>query len=557
MLRGEPRTFTPLGVSDALDEARAFPGACRALINLIPDPTTRGVWQARPAAVQLTDFTGFTTPGFVSALTVINGIAYGLVASGRNAGKDEPFAFNLASGLFQTVSGVTAGNTPTSPAATGDWVPPTMALVGVRLIVTHPGFSGANRFGWFDLSTPGAPAWSAGNTTGTLLPAVPVAVAKYMDRAWFAVNLATAYSSTYFTDTNGSLNLTRPTQIITYGDNVPIIGMKVMPFTNGQDPGINQALIVFKGSPEGASQIYQVTGDASQTYDTTTNIASVETVVQRSTLRVDEMHVPTTSVSALAAAVTPIGLLFVSPDGLRVLDQGAVVQKPIGAWGEGVNAPFLQQATASRTVAAASAGVYRVSFSNTLAGGAFQEYWFDLVRGVWSGPHTFPASLIAPFGNSFVMTPQGVLASLWKSDVQQGLTSSFTENGADLLFELRTVPMTDRGLMAQFSAVETAVCIAASGPADISVNAFDELATNVGVDVYTVEGAQSLWGQFDWGSAPWSGSTSLYRPRRIDWDRPLVYRRLEMSVSGKSTKALKIGDIFVREEVLGYEQQYP
>ncbi len=146
-----------------------------ALANLIPDPTTRGVFVARPAALSLIDFVigGFTAPGFISSALVVGDVVYGTIATGRNAAHDEPFAYNMATGAFLTIAGVLAGNTPTSPATSGAWTPPILAQVGSRIIVTHPGFPGAaTKFGWFDVS--GFSLVTTGNTnTSTLINGAP------------------------------------------------------------------------------------------------------------------------------------------------------------------------------------------------------------------------------------------------------------------------------------------------------------------------------------------------------------------------------------------------
>lgn len=146
-------TFRPRGCSDATDGTNAFPGAMQYLTNLIPDNAQADTWVPRPGAIALTTFATFTAPGFISSLLVIGNTAYGTIASGRNAGNDEPFALNLLSGIFLTVGGITAGNTPVSPPTTGTWTPPIIAQVGSRIVVTHPGFpGGATKFGWFDIS---------------------------------------------------------------------------------------------------------------------------------------------------------------------------------------------------------------------------------------------------------------------------------------------------------------------------------------------------------------------------------------------------------------------
>ena len=181
--RTQPIPFKPSGVTDTIDGSNSPPGSMAALINLIPDPSTDGVFVCRPAAEELTDFTGFTTPAFVSVLHVRGTLIYGMIASARNAGKDEPFCYDTDAQAFITISGVTNANSPTSPATTGAWQPPIIAAVGVYLIVTHPGFPGGagNYFGWLDITNTAAPVWAAGNTVTNPLPTPPKSVAQFQD----------------------------------------------------------------------------------------------------------------------------------------------------------------------------------------------------------------------------------------------------------------------------------------------------------------------------------------------------------------------------------------
>ncbi|RJQ38267.1 MAG: hypothetical protein C4555_05230 [Dehalococcoidia bacterium] len=555
-LPGAPRLFSPKSLTDTLDEARSFPGACSLLRNLIPDPTTTNVFQARPAAVQITDFAGFTAPGFVSALTVIGGIAYGLIASGRNPGQDEPFAFNIAGGTFQTVGNVLAGNTPASPPTTGDWTPPTMALIGAQLIVTHPGFDGiTNFFGWFDLSTPGSPVWNAGNTATTPLPRVPVAVVQFLDRAWFAVNPPNAPSATYFTDA-GTLTITAGTQILTYGDNVPIVGMKVMPLRTDTG-GAQHAIYVFKGTPDGTLNIWQVKGDASFT-DTVpfTGGGTAATQLVSSMTKI-ALNVNTSTFSPNSVVASSKGLFFIAPDGLRLIGTDGTVQDPLGLGGLGVNAPFLNMLNPTRAAGAANGSILRLSIT-PLDTGLPREYWLDFARGVWTGPHTFPASLIASYGNSFIMTPSGVTGTLWRSDAFQTPTSTFVENGVQMTFELRTSTMSDLGKMAQFEVVETSINMSSGANEMITVTAYDERALAVGQDIYDLEGAIVAALDIDFTldtDALDTGALAAYRPRRIDWPNALIYRRLMIGLAGNSTAFLRLGDIFIRENTLTYTQQ--
>src|SRR6185437_12090332 len=165
--RGIPLTHRARGLSDAKDGSNAFPGAMLSLANLVPDPTTPGFFAPRPAAVALTSFGGFTSPAQVNALMVVGALAYGMIAetTGAFTGKDVPFAYNILTNAFETI-GIPRGAAalPATPATTGDWTPPSMAVVGSRIIVTHPGFpGGATKFGWLDIS-----GFSDATHTGTV-----------------------------------------------------------------------------------------------------------------------------------------------------------------------------------------------------------------------------------------------------------------------------------------------------------------------------------------------------------------------------------------------------
>lgn len=152
--RENPIRFVPRTVSDTVDGDNSPEGACLSLANLLWAPDTPGVLLCRPANLELTNFPALTTPGIISVAYQLNGVIYGMIASGSPAGKDRPFAYNISTGMFIAISGIISANCPTTPASTGDWNPPTMDMVGSRLIVTHPGFNFADgfAFGYFDLS---------------------------------------------------------------------------------------------------------------------------------------------------------------------------------------------------------------------------------------------------------------------------------------------------------------------------------------------------------------------------------------------------------------------
>ena len=533
-----PLPFSPRGASDALDATNSFEGPMAALANLIPDPTTSNLWQCRPASLQLTPFTGFTTPGFMSALKVVGTLACGLIATGRNAGHDEPFVYNLLTQAFIVVSGVTAANTPTSPASSGAWTPPSVDLIGTKLIFTHPGFNfgGGFAFGVLDISNPAAPTWTATNTTVNPLPSLPSWVVNFGGRAWFLVNPATGQPASYFTDVLAPTVITNANQIITFDDNQQLTCAAGLGLYN-QTGGIVQALMVFKNT----ANVYQITGDFAL-----------------STLAKNSLNVATGTLSPLSVTPTPRGLTFLAPDGLRLIDFTAKISDPIGVDGSGINAPFIYSVIPSRVQAASNQNVLRVSVQNGLATGSpQQEWWYDISRHKWSGPHTFPASMIAPYNNTFILAPVGVLGSLWQSDVVQSNTSTFVENGQQLSFSFTTCFLPDAKQMCEFAVIETTVNMALiAGQQPVSVQALDQNGAVLGSVLQAAGGAGTLWGQFNWGQALWGGAANALSHRDCNWPAPLVFSRMQLNVTGNSILGFKIGDVFLRYQKLGYLQRY-
>lgn len=153
-----PLTFRPRGVSDALDGTNAFHGAMQLLADLVPAPGTPGVYVPRSASLPVTSFAGFNTPGVISVSYVIGSRVYGMIASQRFPGHDEPFCYDVRGGAFVPISGVNVNNVPRTLLTSGDWTPPMIsAPTTSRLLVSHVGFTAAGPlapfFGWLDISS--------------------------------------------------------------------------------------------------------------------------------------------------------------------------------------------------------------------------------------------------------------------------------------------------------------------------------------------------------------------------------------------------------------------
>lgn len=612
--RSRPYTFRPRGLSDAVDGTNAFPGAMQQLANLIPAPHTRGIFIPRPASTSLTTFGDFTTPAQLEALLVVGNTAYGMIASGRFAGKSEPFAYNLLTNTFLTISGVASGNLPATQPTAGDWTPPTIAVIGSRIVFTHPGFAGGADpyFGWLDISglnstditgnttsgsttvdnlssdvlqagwnvgmaisglgiptgatidsiasdgksvvisaaatstntgealtvaggTATAPQWASGNTNGAIqLPSVPVAVGQFNGRAYFACKNATPFS-----DSGNATQITNATQVLTFQNGLDVTALAGLPLS-AQQGGIIQALIAFQGD----ANMVQITGDPA-----TNNLAT------------NNLNVATGTLAPNTICSTPRGIAFVAPDGVRIIDFLARVSDPIGAFGDGVVVPFLSAINPSRMCAAFNQNVLRVSVKNGAAvNQPVQEYWFDFGLKIWTGPHSFPAALIQPWASpsksTFVLAGSGIDAQLWESDPVARSSSSYTENGAAMTFAYQTSLLPDNQQMAENAVVESSIGLVLINESNMTVQALNEAGASIGtVFLSGPNKPGSQWGGFDWGNAPWDGTSGYYRQYQLPWPEPLVFKQMSVLCTGESIAGFEIGNLYLRYEILGYLMQ--
>ncbi len=525
----KPVPLIPSGVVDAVDMSNAAPGAMSSLQNLVPDPSTKGIYVPRPAAIKKTSFGGFTTPGFVSCLFVVGDLAYGMIASGKNAGKDEPFIYDLNAAAFIAITGVTNAKSPTSPATTGTWVPPTMAVVGTKVIVTHPGFDGITYFiGWLDISTPASPVWDAGNTTTNALPARPAAVFSFNSRAWYAVNNTVWWSATLT-----PLTITNATDFLTMGDTTPVVALSGMPLLNTQG-GIVQSMFAFKNST-----LFQVTGDI-----TNSPTPLISQAIQAGV----------GTYAPLSITPTNEGLAFISTHGLRVITENGQVGPVIGGNGSGIAQPFINAAVPSRICAAHNVDTTRITTQNQFIPSVpVQDWWYNTDLESWSGSHTFPASLIQPWRDTFLMTPVGVTASLWQSDTLPQETSSYIENGNQLVLGYAMPTSTLTGTMNMNAVIETSIGIQFSEVGGtLNFTALDENGGILDVCSKTVTVSAAIWDVFTWGSGLWGGTVLDYQQLRVPWNVPIVFNQMIFAVNGDAVTGFKIGSLFMRYQVTGY-----
>lgn len=515
---------------DAFDATDKFPGACIALSNLIFDQANPEIMVSRPGVTPISSFPGFIAPGVVSVHATIANRTYGLIASGLNAGKDEPFSYDHTTGTFDVVAGITNPNSPTTQATTGAWTPPTMAVVGTNLIVTHPGFPGAGTmFGVFNIATPAAPVWSAGDTATNGLPSVPTAVANFNNRAYFACGQFLPYTDVL------TLTRTSASQALTIGDTSSITALRGLPIQTTSS-GIVQALLVFKDF-----QVWQVTGDATTVLSLNYLSLTIGTSAPRS------------------IANSPNGCYFAANGGPYLVDLLGVV-KPVtnsGTMEESpdIQIPFQNAQIPSRISGGYTGTIYRVCIRTTIRGvESNNDYWFDEHRRRWTGPHTFPYDCVSQLGNFFVLASNDTPGTLIKSQIIPTLASVYSDNGAVTRAALNSSTFPKTGHMAEKQVVESTQELSAGGtPTSYVITAVDDQGNQINQTQIIVNSAGKNWGSFVWGDGTLYTSTlTVPHVYNVPWTAPLVFKKMAIDIDAEATSSLSVGTFFARYQDLGY-----
>ena len=536
ILNSAPVRFTPRGLTDAFDATDEFPGACRRLSNLVFDQFNPEEIVARPGVgTGITSFAGFTTPGFVSIQQTIGNYIFGMVATGLTAGYDEPFCWDLVAGAFIAITGVTSGNAegrPASPTTSGAWTPPTMAVIGSKIIITHPGYtgSGSNFFGVIDISTPSAPAYTTANTATNALPSVPLGVANFGNRAYFICK-----NAVYYSDVLVPTTMTNAGQALTVGDSSNIIALSGLPIQT-TTAGVVGALIVFKGS-----QIWQITGDAAITNSLALNYISLEIGTQ----------------AARSVAQSPMGIAFAGPDGPYVVNPlGAVVPITDGQRSiPDLRQPFAYVTEPTRVAASFAGNIYRICVPTIIDGvSGTWDYWFDLFRRRWNGPHSFVYDCASSAGNYFILSSASATGMLFKSETYSTTSTTFDDNGVGYNVDLKTSTFPKRGDMAMKQVVESTIELSSSGASvTYGIAAFDGGGNQIGQATIVTPQSGGIWGSTVWGDGTkWSSSLNPAVTYAINWTSPLVFNRMAFEVTCPAAESISIGSFFARYQLTRY-----
>jgi hypothetical protein len=441
----------------------------------------------------------------------------------------------------------------------------TLSLVTLAAGTTKITFSGstitmsaaAPASGSFSLTIAGgtmaAPLWGAGDTDINPLPSAPVGVAQFNGRAYFALGL----DGVVFSDSGFASRVSNNpfVQALTTDDGLAVTAVAPLMLSSPLvTTGIVQALLVF----EGVSKIQQITGDP----DT-------------ANLSMNALPVATGTAAPLTITPCELGTAFVSPEGLRIVQFNGTISDPIGDAGSGVTLPFVYSAVPSRMCAAATAHTIRISTQNgappapgmpPLQTPPQQEWWWDIGRKVWTGPMSFPASMIQPWPgelaeNTFVMVPIAVPATLWVSDSVPYPTSIYVENGRQLSWKYQPTPLPDNGEMAMNSLVDMAISAQFLNFNSITATAADIDGTFLDTTSLPAGGQASTY--FNQATGEWMAPESTqnignnFQQFPVYWHRPIVFKQLNLSIAGQSHFGTRIANLNMRYQITGYPLPVP
>ena len=520
-----PVSFFAQGLSDAFDQQSAFPGACASLANFIFDRSTRGSVIARPGVTSASTFPGFS--GLVGAISVMLAVGtriYGMLVTTRNPGFDEPFVYETSNNTFITVSNVLAGNVPAAQGLTGAWTPPTIDVIGTKVVVTHPGFSGANVIGWFDISTPATPSWNAGNTAVNALPSKPQWVAQFFNRAYFGIG-----NAVYFTDSLNAVSISNANfaGVLTLGDTSSTVGASGLAFSTSS-AGILSSLVVFK-----PNSIYQISGDITGTGSTALSLNTMSANIGSSSPR--------------TFASTPQGIYFIASDGPRLIDLRGQLQylKRDDSVTPDVVAPFTNGTTLSRACGSYNNGIYRVCLDTVVNNGGIggptavpaADFWYDALFLRWTGIHTFGYHCIVPVGGSFYVASNAATGILFKSDVVPTASSVFSDNSIATTCTMKSSLLTDPELMAVLCVVETTLEISRLAPSAL----------------YTVTAIDDLNNTIDSVNVAYVGTPifGVNHAATVPWSKPIVFKKLFVQVSAAGALGTAMRELKLRFQKLG------
>jgi hypothetical protein len=221
-----------------------------------------------------------------------------------------------------------------------------------------------------------------------------------------------------------------------------------------------------------------------------------------------------------------------------------------------VQVPFQNTTAPSRMAASFSGNIFRVCVVTIIQGvNQTNDYWFDIRRKRWNGPHTFNYDCIAQFGNNFVLSGAGTGAALFVSQSLPQIGSSYADNGTQLISTLQSSSFPKTQRMAQVQVVESTQEFASSGASvNYNITALDDQNNTLDSTFVVTPAAGITWGGgHTWGDGSlWSSSAKIPHVYNIPWTVPLVFQKMAINIMATSSNSLSIGTFFARYQDTGY-----
>lgn len=386
----------------------------------------------------------------------------------------------------------------------------------------------------FTGGTPDAPLWDAGDTAINPLPSTPIGVGEFNGRAYFACG----EDGIPFSDSLLGCVRTNASQALKPGNGLAVTHCVGQPLNTPITGGIVQALYAFQG----ASAIQQITGDQ-VTGD----------------LKMNALNVGTGTLGPASIVPTTIGMIFVSPEGLRMIDFNGNVSQPVGEAGSGVTAPFINVFDPTRMVAGANGDVIRISVQNARTlGGTREEWWFDLARKIWTGPHSLQTSALAPYVDTFITAASDIPAMLYKSPCFPSGLVDYEEDGSTIVCRSRTALLPDTEAMCEHACPEGTIGMVLPSDKPMLVEALDENGALLGEVVIPGNFTMPLFGAASegaWGAGLWYAAKAFYNQFRLDWPQELVFKQISIRTTTTARFGHAIGALRLRYRKLGYMLQ--
>jgi len=149
-------------------------------------------------------------------------------------------------------------------------------------------------------------------------------------------------------------------------------------------------------------------------------------------------------------------------------------------------------------------------------------------------------------------------SGLWRTDALPSQTSTYIEAKEPMTWIYETVLLPDNLVMAMNAINESNISFAFLGDSPVvTITAKDTNDQVIDTVTVTAPGTTTLWNEFNWNEAPWDGTGTNLSPWRLPWTEPIVFKQMAISATGLSEPGLKIGNLYMRYQILGYRQQRP